>query len=103
MAAFTRRYLYSEQEVILSSYFFSFAHPARSKIIQFLSKGGSHTAGDIAKMHPISKAAVSQHLKILRDSLLVDCWEKCPFTYYKANKRNIKKAKRFIKAYLNGI
>lgn len=50
--------------------FDALADPTRRQIIELLAQG-EQTAGEIADHFPISGPAVSQHLKVLRESNLV--------------------------------
>ena len=50
--------------------FHAIAHPARRVILRVL-KEGERSAGDLARPFGVSFAAISQHLKILRDAELV--------------------------------
>jgi len=52
------------------SSFEALADPTRRRIIEMLAKGAL-SAGDIAQRFAMSRSAVSQHLKILRDARLV--------------------------------
>jgi DNA-binding transcriptional ArsR family regulator len=47
------------------------AEPTRRDILR-LVRDEEHTAGDIAKAFPISRPAVSQHLRVLEEAQLVD-------------------------------
>ena len=50
--------------------FDALADPTRRQIIELLAQG-EQTAGEVADHFPISAPAVSQHLKVLRESNLV--------------------------------
>ena len=50
--------------------FHAIAHPARRTILRLL-KGGQKPAGKLAESFGVSFAAVSQHLKVLKDADLV--------------------------------
>ena len=50
--------------------FDALADPTRRQIIELLAQG-EQTAGELADHFPISAPAVSQHLKVLRESTLV--------------------------------
>ena len=47
------------------------ADPTRRQIIESLS-AGERSFGDIAKQFQVSKPAISQHLKVLRDARIVE-------------------------------
>lgn len=101
--AFTRNHLYAISDRQTSDFAKALSHSARLLIIRKLQKEGPLTVGRIAKLHPISLQAISQHLSILRKSKLVDCWEKYPYTFYCMNAKNLKKAKKCMISFLGSI
>jgi DNA-binding transcriptional ArsR family regulator len=50
--------------------FEALADPTRRRIIELLA-GGERTAGDLADQFPVSRPAVSRHLRVLRECGLV--------------------------------
>jgi DNA-binding transcriptional ArsR family regulator len=52
------------------SAFAALADPTRRRIVEMLARGAL-SAGDITQRFPISRSAVSQHLRVLRDAGLV--------------------------------
>lgn len=52
------------------SSFVALADPTRRRIVEMLARGAL-SAGDIAQRFAVSRSAVSQHLKVLRDAGLV--------------------------------
>jgi DNA-binding transcriptional ArsR family regulator len=46
------------------------AHPLRRRILRDLARG-ERTVGELAAPHPVSRPAVSQHLRVLREAGLV--------------------------------
>jgi DNA-binding transcriptional ArsR family regulator len=52
--------------------FDALADPTRRRIIELLA-GGELTAGEIAERFPVSRPAISRHLRVLRESGLVAC------------------------------
>lgn len=62
--------------------FSALADPTRRQIIETLAQQGRMTASDIAARFDISKSGVSQHLKILKDSGLVEMEVKAQFRMY---------------------
>jgi len=101
--AFPRPHLYHDRDRIASHFAKALSHPARLAILRKLTDEGPLTAGKLALMHPISKQAISQHLRILRNVDLVISWEKYPYTFYKINKKNLKKMKGCLEIFLNQI
>ncbi len=63
--------------------FAAIADPTRRQIIETLAQHGQMSASDIAARFEISKSGVSQHLKILKDSGLVDMEAKAQFRLYR--------------------
>jgi DNA-binding transcriptional ArsR family regulator len=59
------------------------AEPTRREILR-LVRDEEHTAGDIAKAFPISRPAVSQHLRVLEDAQLVDVRREGTKRWYRA-------------------
>ena len=72
--------------VMMSDAFFkAIADPNRRKILSLLKKEGVMTAGKIAQHFEISKPALSEHLKILRNADLICSIKKKQFIHYSLN------------------
>jgi DNA-binding transcriptional ArsR family regulator len=52
--------------------FAALADPTRLAIVERLLREGERSAGDIAAPFPISKAAISKHLRVLEDAGLIE-------------------------------
>jgi DNA-binding transcriptional ArsR family regulator len=63
--------------------FAAIADPIRRQIVETLAQHGQMSASDIAERFEISKSGVSQHLKILRESGLVEMEAKAQFRFYR--------------------
>ncbi len=63
--------------------FAAIADPTRRQIIETLAQQGQMSASDISARFDISKSGVSQHLKILKESGLVEMEAKAQFRLYK--------------------
>ncbi|CCZ38227.1 ArsR/SmtB family transcription factor [Bacteroides thetaiotaomicron] len=63
-------------------------HPARIAILHFLAKQDCCFFGDIHEVLPIAKATVSQHLKELKDSGLIQGSIEPPKVRYCINREN---------------
>jgi len=63
--------------------FAAIADPTRRQIIETLAQHGEMSASDIAARFDISKSGVSQHLKILKDSGLVEMEARAQFRLYR--------------------
>ncbi len=58
--------------------------PSRREILDLL-KGGRKSAGEIAEQFPVSGAAVSKHLSVLKDADLIRDTREGKFIYYELN------------------
>jgi DNA-binding transcriptional ArsR family regulator len=56
----------------LAPIFGALADPTRLAIVERLLREGERSAGDIAEPFPISKAAISKHLRVLEDAGLIE-------------------------------
>ena len=55
----------------MASIFKTLGHPARLKILQFLTETDTCIAGDISEDLPLGRTTVNQHLKELKDAGLI--------------------------------
>ncbi|MDD3563722.1 MAG: autorepressor SdpR family transcription factor [Candidatus Cloacimonetes bacterium] len=67
------------------AFFKAISDPNRRKILSLLKKEGVMTAGKIAEHFEISKPALSEHLKILRNADLICSIKKKQFVHYSLN------------------
>lgn len=58
--------------------------PNRRQILDLL-KSGRHSAGEIAEKFPVSGAAVSKHLSVLKEADLIRDTREGKFIYYELN------------------
>jgi DNA-binding transcriptional ArsR family regulator len=65
--------------------FSALADPTRRSIIEILAKNGKLSASDICKKFPVSPPAISQHLKVLRETMLVQVEKKAQQRIYRIN------------------
>lgn len=77
--------------------FSALAEPTRRNIIEMLAARGQLSASDISDKFSISPPAISQHLKILRESQLVDMQKSAQKRIYKINP----KAKDWVKKMMH--
>ena len=92
---------YCEETEILARYAKALAHPARVSIMQFLAKRNTCYFGDIHEELPIAKATVSQHLKELKETGLIQGEIETPKVKYCINKKNWKKAQALFSNFFN--
>jgi len=72
------------------------AHPARVRIVRLLLNRTSCMCGEIVKEMPLAQSTVSQHLKILKETGLVQGEIDGPRVCYCINKESLKKLKKLI-------
>lgn len=65
--------------------FSALAEPTRREIMEILATRGQLTATDICDRFPVSAPAISQHLKILRDTNLVIVEKQAQKRLYRMN------------------
>jgi DNA-binding transcriptional ArsR family regulator len=81
---------YNESQIAISEYSKALAHPARIKILKILSKYDSCICNDIVKELPLAQSTVSQHLKELKKSGLIDSQADGTRSIYFLNKKALK-------------
>ena len=72
------------------------AHPARVRIVQLLLSRTSCVCGEIVDQMPLAQSTVSQHLKILKESGLVQGEIDGPRICYFINQKMLKQLKRLV-------
>ena len=100
--AFSKSRLYPKDAQMVSGFARAVGHAARIQILQQLSEEGECTVEELSKNHPISRPAMSCHLRILRASHLVDCEEKFPYTIYRLNGKNVVVAEGYLGDFFGG-
>ena len=71
--------------------------PIRREILEML-KSGRLSAGEIAERFPVSGAAVSKHLSVLKESDLIRDAREGKFIYYELNTSVLEEVMLWIKA-----
>ena len=79
---------YTTDQEQLARFAKAMGHPARIAILNFLAQQNCCFFGDIHEVLPISKATVSQHLKELKDSGLIQGSIDPPKVRYCINREN---------------
>ena len=72
------------------------AHPARVRIVQLLLSRTSCVCGEIVDQMPLAQSTVSQHLKILKESGLVQGEIDGPRICYCINQKVLKQLRKLI-------
>ncbi|MEI6748189.1 MAG: ArsR/SmtB family transcription factor [Bacteroidales bacterium] len=91
---------YTEQQIKLARFAKAFGHPARIKILEILSKQDCCYSGNIAEEFPIALSTLSQHLKELKGSGLIQGEIEAPRIKYCINPENWQLAKQLIDDFL---
>jgi ArsR family transcriptional regulator, arsenate/arsenite/antimonite-responsive transcriptional repressor len=91
---------YSEDQVKLARFAKAMGHPARIKILEILSKQDCCYSGNIAEEFPIALSTLSQHLKELKASGLIQGEINPPRIKYCINQENWKQAKNLFDTFL---
>jgi ArsR family transcriptional regulator, arsenate/arsenite/antimonite-responsive transcriptional repressor len=91
---------YSEDQIKLARFAKAFGHPARIKILEILSKQDCCYSGNIAEEFPIALSTLSQHLKELKSSGLIQGEIEAPRIKYCINPENWQLAKQLIDSFL---
>jgi predicted transcriptional regulator len=72
------------------------AHPTRIRIVEYLKKEDKCICGDIVGILPLAQSTVSQHLKILKQSGLVQGEVEGLCTCYCLDKRTLERFKGMV-------
>jgi ArsR family transcriptional regulator len=91
---------YSDNQVKLARFAKAMGNPARIKILEILSERGCCYSGNIADEFPIALSTLSQHLKELKASGLIQGEINPPFIKYCINQENWKQAKVLFDIFL---
>ena len=90
----------SEEQKQASRYAKAMSHPVRMYILELLSKQTCCYSGDLSEVLPIAKSTLSQHLKELKKSGLIQGEIEQPKIKYCLNKENWKIAQKLFKKIL---
>lgn len=91
---------YTEEQINLARFAKAFGHPARIKILEILSKQDCCYSGNIADEFPIALSTLSQHLKELKGSGLIQGEIEAPRIRYCINPENWQMAKQLMDNFL---
>jgi len=99
--ALSKQPYYSIKDQTTANIARALSHSARVKILKQLAEKGECCVQEIAKGHPISPAALSNHLKILREAQLVIWREQFPYTFYSLHTNTIAKNRLDLNNYFD--
>lgn len=87
---------FTTEQKRLARYAKAISHPVRVYILEFLSKQSCCYSGDLAEYLPIARSTLSQHLKELKDSGLIQGNIEYPKIRYCINPGNWEEAKNMF-------
>ena len=86
----------SEHDDRIAKLAWAIAHPARVRLLKILLARTACVCGELVDAMPLSQSTVSQHLKILKDSGLVQGEIDGPKVCYCVNKQGLTQLKKLI-------
>ncbi|HYX68139.1 MAG TPA: metalloregulator ArsR/SmtB family transcription factor [Terriglobales bacterium] len=79
--------------------FEALADPTRRAVLDRLRRHGSQPAGEIARVFPISRPAISRHLRLLRRARLVEERRQGRHRFYRVNAQPLQAVDRWLEDY----
>ena len=76
--------------------FTALAEPTRRRIIEMIAIRGEMTATDISENFPVSAPAISQHLKVLKETNLVSMEKRAQKRIYTVNPEGIGEIEHWV-------
>lgn len=101
--AFSKQNLYRPEFQIAGSFFKALSYSGRLEILFKLYAKGPLCVQDLAIGHPISREAISCHLKILRIAGFIIAEERFPYTFYSVDENNMNKAEEVLINFFNQL
>jgi DNA-binding transcriptional ArsR family regulator len=83
--------------------FKALAHPARMRILQYLSEINTCITGDISDVIPLGRTTVNQHIKELKEAGLIKGETEGVKTKYCLNPEKINNLKKVIQQFVDGL
>jgi len=90
----------SENQIRLARYAKALSHPIRVYVLDVLSRQSCCYSGDLSEYLPIAKSTLSQHLKELKESGLIQGEIEAPKIRYCLNKENWNEAQELFQQFL---
>jgi len=87
----------------LAQYAKALSHPARLRILQFLTETNACMCGDIVEVLPLAQSTVSQHLKILKKAGLIQGNLERPRMCYCVDPAAIENVRHAFEDFFSGI
>lgn len=86
----------SSDDELLAQFAWAFAHPYRVRLVKLLLEKSNCVCGELVELMPISQSTVSQHLKILKESGVIQGEIDGPKVCYCVNKANLARYKELV-------
>lgn len=96
----SRKEIITDDQKQMARFAKAMGHPVRMYILELLSKQTCCFSGDLSEVLPIAKSTLSQHLKELKASGLIQGEIMPPRIRYCLHEENWEKAKKLFKYYL---
>ena len=94
---------FGKKRQLLARYAHAFSHPARISILKVLSKRESCNCNDLVELLPLSQSTVSQHLKELKNSGLINGTVKGTSSIYTLNRNGLNEFEHEFKKMIKSI
>lgn len=78
-------YSFSMITQVNNDYFMALSDPTRIRITEMVARNGKMSAGDISSRFTVSFAAISQHLKVLREAEILEVEKQAQKRLYAVN------------------
>ena len=101
--AINKKDYFKNEDIILADYAKAVSHPARVEILKILANQNSCICGRIVEVMPLAQSTVSQHLKELKKSGLVQGTIDGPKSCYSINRENFEKMKALFNVFFNEL
>lgn len=95
--------LFEKELIEMAELFKALAHPARLRILQFLSETKTCITGDISDELPLGRTTVNQHLKELKDSGLIKGETEGVKVNYCLNETTIRNVESQLSVFLSSL
>ena len=86
----------AEEDIFISNISKALSHEVRVQIVRYLIEEDQCITGDFVKRLPYAQSTVSQHLKILKDSKLLNVAYEGKKSFYCVNKETLRKFRALV-------
>ena len=97
----TKTEVFSARQNKIAKYAKAFAHPARIAIIEYLVKTKACVCGDLVDVLPLAQSTISQHLKELKSTGIIQGDIEGPRINYCINENAWEEAKSYLVEIMN--